>query len=404
MTGHKEKGSKTESKQSESKDSSALVRDIGFEFYRKGDLETALSAMAVAYKLKPSSPFLRMRVDKIRSELGVESPAVAKADAYSEGASYGNTASSSQSSIQLLSQDQYSVMYEAFRKAAESDWNAQKKQFLSRKVELETITKKINDAYKQKRGLSVIRSGDGEGSFLSRRLTTCEKELFYLCARGSLRLHFGHQDYKYNDLDFWANEIFSAFVSSDIITSARDEGSVDRLVTKDHGLDFRSMVGQIAGSIVPYTIALKSGNLVYESGYLHRDLIPYYHDLLRDKKVILIGPNDESFAERFGGYFGCSVTNVISIPGQYVVEKLNLGKPLYPYFYQEILSRLFDLDLSGKICLVGAGLAGKVFCSKIAQNGGIGLDVGSMMDAWSGKKARKYHTSDFLDASSVIKC
>ncbi|MDN3526610.1 hypothetical protein QWY79_15165 [Halomonas sabkhae] len=382
-----------------SKDRSALIRDIGLEFYRKGDLDTALAATQVAYKLKPASRFLRMRVEKIRSELPTDWQSGVKPATKPEA----SDPPQGQLPIKLLSRDEYARMYEPFREASHSIWLKEKTRFLAERVNLDNIIQRIEKAYQSRTGLSVIRSGDGEGSFLARCASGCERDLFYLCARGSLRLHFGHQNYKYDDLNFWANEIYSAFVSSDIITSARDESTVERLLKAGHDMDFRSMVGQIAGSIVPYLIAQRHGNDVYPSGYLHRDLIPHYRNLLKGKEVVLLGPNDQAFADDFATHYDCSITGVITIPGQYTVEKAKLKKALYPFYYQSALSRLYEMDLRGKVCLVGAGLAGKVFCSRIAQLGGIGLDVGSMMDAWSGKKARKYHTSEFLDASSVQK-
>lgn len=383
---------------STTQDKATFIRNIGFYFYRNGDLDSALSAMKLACKLKPGSPFLMKRVDKIKAE--IES---ASQGAIVDGEKSKRVIASKKLYVSRHSQEDYASMYEEFREAAVAYWEANKEKFTLNKIGIENVVDKIEKAYKNQKGLSVIRSGDGEGSFLSRRFSACHQDLFYLCARGSLRLHFGHQDFSYDDLDFWSNELLSAFMSSDIITSARDEGSVDRLLAKHHGFDFRSMVGQIAGSIIPCSIAKKLGNLVYESGYLHRDLIPYYQELFKNKEVVLIGPNDEKFAEHFEAYFDCTVTDILTIPGQYVVEKEGLKQPLFPDLYQSTLSRLLELDVSGKMCLVGAGLAGKVFCSKIALKGGVGLDVGSMMDAWVGRKARKYHTSEFLGASTVIK-
>jgi hypothetical protein len=117
--------------------------------------------------------------------------------------------------------------------------------------------------------------------------------------------------------------------------------------------------------------------------------------------VVLIGPNENDFAHNFSKHYSCRVTDVITIPGQHVVEGRNLKEPLYPNLYQQTLTEVHQLDVKGKLCLVGAGLAGKVFCSKIAAMGGVALDVGSMMDAWAGKKARKYHDETFLNKVAV---
>ncbi|MBW5799004.1 hypothetical protein [Halomonas elongata] len=389
--------SEKENREKSDNDLAVTLRNIGIEFYKEGDHASALSAMEVAFKLKPNSPFLRKRVDKLRTEVGgIKSGKLSQEEKK-------NDAPFPQRPMKTVSQDHYVSAYEAFRKSACEVWSAKYEAMKANYCNLGDVVAKIETAYKNNESLSVIRSGDGEGSLLYRFSSGYDEELFYLCARGSLRLHFGPQNYKYDDLFFWANELLSAFMSSDVITSARNGSAVDNLLSNDHEFDFRSKVGQLAGSLVPHSIALNNGRAIYPTGHLHRDLIPCYKDLFYGKTVILIGPNGNSFAKEFSEYFGCEVSDIITIPGQYIVEKGELKRSLYPDFYQKTLLDIFDLQLKGKLCLVGAGLAGKVYCSKIAAMGGVALDVGSMMDAWAGKKARKYHSSSFLERSSVSK-
>lgn len=387
--------SKKEFQGESEKDLSAVLRDLGLEFYSSGDRATALSAMEVASKLKPNSPFLKKRVSKIRSEIDGEISKGSSEQKERNDVPFPNLL------MKTVSQDYYISAYDSFRENACKVWSDNREVYKANTCKLKDVTSKIENAYKNKKKLSVIRSGDGEGSLLYRFFPGNDNELFYLCSRGSLRLHFGPQDYKYNDLFFWANEIFSAFITSDVITSARNSEAVESLLVSDHEYDFRSMVGQIAGSLVPHDLAINNGQSIYSSGHLHRDLVPHYKELLYDKDVILIGPNGKGFADNFSSFFDCRVSDVITIPGQYIVEKGGVKYPLYPDFYQKVLLDIMNLQLRGKLCLVGAGLAGKVYCSKIASRGGVAIDVGSMMDAWAGKKARKYHTSGFLERSSL---
>jgi hypothetical protein len=40
---------------------------------------------------------------------------------------------------------------------------------------------------------------------------------------------------------------------------------------------------------------------------------------------------------------------------------------------------------------------GKYYCDLIRRRGGMAIDVGSMMDVWVGKSARRYQTAEFIE-------
>lgn len=48
----------------------------------------------------------------------------------------------------------------------------------------------------------------------------------------------------------------------------------------------------------------------------------------------------------------------------------------------------------GEVWLVAAGFLGKIYCDLIRQRGGIGLDVGSIVDYWMGFSTRIYHGAE----------
>ena len=41
-------------------------------------------------------------------------------------------------------------------------------------------------------------------------------------------------------------------------------------------------------------------------------------------------------------------------------------------------------DIEGRICLVGAGVVGKIYCNWFRDRGGISIDIGSVFDSWAG--------------------
>jgi hypothetical protein len=59
----------------------------------------------------------------------------------------------------------------------------------------------------------------------------------------------------------------------------------------------------------------------------------------------------------------------------------------YPAAFERILAEL-SKPHHGRLFLVAGGLLGKFYCAAIRANGGIALDIGSLVDAWTGHQTR----------------
>lgn len=64
------------------------------------------------------------------------------------------------------------------------------------------------------------------------------------------------------------------------------------------------------------------------------------------------------------------------------------GMNHYPDQYYDIRRSLGGWDIKGNLCLVGAGIAGKIYNSWFKDKGGISLDIGNVFDLWAGKATR----------------
>ena len=60
----------------------------------------------------------------------------------------------------------------------------------------------------------------------------------------------------------------------------------------------------------------------------------------------------------------------------------------FPKVHTEIKNQLLSQDNCGKLCLYGAGLAGKDLGLYFKQSGGVAFDIGSVFDHWIGKQTR----------------
>lgn len=78
-----------------------------------------------------------------------------------------------------------------------------------------------------------------------------------------------------------------------------------------------------------------------------------------------------------------------AVPGEYHYRGRADSLRHYPERFEELLEQL-EVPVPGMLYLVGAGILGKIYCAEIKARGGIAIDVGGLMDLWSGLAARGY--------------
>lgn len=157
------------------------------------------------------------------------------------------------------------------------------------------------------------------------------------------------------------------------------------------------------GSLSNATLA----NKVLTSCHIHSDL--HVWDLYRQafsnlKRISVISCHDLS--EPLALRFGLQVADWIKIPAEHVWRGMFgdsglADENLYPVVFNRILNDL--APARGEVFLVAAGFLGKLFCDRICQRGGIGIDVGSVADLWAGHLTRNIAQSEFdFDVSSSL--
>lgn len=72
------------------------------------------------------------------------------------------------------------------------------------------------------------------------------------------------------------------------------------------------------------------------------------------------------------------------IPGEKGHHPDSEGPAHYPVVYEQTLAWIEHEAGPGRLFLVGAGILGKIYCDAIRQQGGVAIDVGSVMDLCSG--------------------
>ena len=127
------------------------------------------------------------------------------------------------------------------------------------------------------------------------------------------------------------------------------------------------------------------------SAHYHLErLSPFLDRLLsRTRFVGVVSPHPhlaDALARRHGGLQTASYT----VPGEGRLPThaaARAAAPHYPVLFGEIMAQV-SVPFRGAVFLVGAGLLGKIYCSRIRTLGGIALDIGSLGDAWMGFDTR----------------
>jgi hypothetical protein len=60
------------------------------------------------------------------------------------------------------------------------------------------------------------------------------------------------------------------------------------------------------------------------------------------------------------------------------------GPKHFPDQFNQVRRWVTKVPVEGNLCLVGAGVAGKLYCSWFKDRGGIAIDCGSAFDSWAG--------------------
>ena len=108
---------------------------------------------------------------------------------------------------------------------------------------------------------------------------------------------------------------------------------------------------------------------------------------------------DEAFKQRYG------IKNVYSFiiaPEMYYTSGYE-GPRHFPDQYEEIKEWVKTIPVKGNLCLVGAGVVGKIYNNWFRDHGGISMDIGSIMDSWAGKRTRgQGRGMDIIDETNKL--
>jgi len=251
----------------------------------------------------------------------------------------------------------------------------------------------LQAAIAERRPLSLIRLGDGEGRFLLGRRPELHGPLAKDEAQSIAALMwsvwFGADIRGETRLEEIMTTLDAAIGEADILGLPL----ADRLASDDANFGYLAVLEHHVAKLAPRT----DGLLVDASCNIALDRIdPFLGRLLRGLDFLgLISPHPE-LAGRLRRHLGIGEVISYDIPGEG-----RLGRPReaadrgrhFPAVYDRIMAEL-TVPRSGAVFLVAGGLLGKLYCARIRQLGGIAIDIGAIADAWMGINTRGPHLDD----------
>jgi hypothetical protein len=257
----------------------------------------------------------------------------------------------------------------------------------------------IRRAIEARAPLSLIRVGDGEGNIL----TGSRREFPALSVhseRAILRMMFGCEDFSPHQVDLMRADLEEAIIGADILgvsDAARLERMRLRLAIGHANLDVRGLSGSIESVSgvrrVLEVAGKRPGALV--SNLVHRYMAGRYKSLFSGLDFLgYVAPYN--LDALFLANFNVDRVEGYLIPNQ-ASNGIGEGAKWFPAQYAALLDQLM-IPHRGAVFLVAAGFLGKSICHHIKTLGGVGIDVGSMIDVWTGRGVRKYHDAAFIAA------
>ncbi len=245
------------------------------------------------------------------------------------------------------------------------------------------VVRLIKQAQERQQAMSIIRLGDGESAVVGYPEFTPIKEFEYF-----LKIFFGANKLDELQQQQFVRMVRQAVSAADVIGVTSGE-AVTRFTIVRHFMSYFDLA--------------RSDTLITNLS-LHRQLQEenLYGRLLEGQKEIgIITCRDVD--QQLKDVFKIEQIAVYKIPEEAnFAAKGTVVARHFPDRFEELRQTL-KVNRPGMLFLVGAGPLGKVYCQWIKERGGIGLDIGSMFDAWAGLATRKFMRTEMGDLNSQYK-
>lgn len=264
------------------------------------------------------------------------------------------------------------------------------------------VSAQIQWALKQRKPLSLIRVGDGEG----RALAVAERgdndpqmqsfqDMFVY--QNGLPLSPG-------DTKHFCNAMRSAVLAADIVgfRFGKPDASDNVLIGAMIEAGKSSLAVGVLGAREFLQTHLAAGSFrtsVLVGKLIYAPLLARLPDLVQASQGVIVITGREVLKTPFERQLGGRLLKFLKVPiecchqrDQSPEQQVSPTEAHYPATYRGVMEALQG-DLRGVLVLVGAGLFGKTYCHRAQQSGAVAVDLGSGFDLLAGQRTRPAHSA-----------
>lgn len=223
----------------------------------------------------------------------------------------------------------------------------------------------IQQKQKDKEAFSFVRYGDGESIILD---TNSEKKEFVL------KRQLGYIPSEEEKIKI-ENNLVESYIKCDLI--GLPEGK--HLQRED---DWSHSIDVLSKKVTIGLLKVTSIDICYDLLYEDK-----FKDILQDQETVNYISCRNIDVELKRKYNIKRVNSFIIAPEQKFTSGYT-GAKHYPTQFNLIHQWVKSIPCKGNICLVGAGVIGKIYNIWFKEQGGISLDLGGVFDLWAGKCTR----------------
>ncbi len=252
-------------------------------------------------------------------------------------------------------------------------------------VTTDRVAQEIGRAIDERRGFSLVRLGDGEGAHA--RIDAIDEARFahlyrHIRADWAAALFGGNFDPVKTGYSSVVSTLMDVSMEADVV-------GVPYMSWVEHEYNISSLRG------VPcllnahrYLLANPPAKKpLICNQIIHIDLFSrgFIEPIMRKAKSLSLISCLSGLPEVVKSNFGLDEVDLYKIPGEKYSEHLRSAESMegvhFPYVYWDITRRL-SKPLHGRVFLIAAGTLAKFYAATIKRNGGIALDLGSLVDGW----------------------
>ncbi|MDJ0554398.1 MAG: FkbM family methyltransferase [Microcoleaceae cyanobacterium MO_207.B10] len=245
----------------------------------------------------------------------------------------------------------------------------------------ENILTFIIECLERKSPFSLIRINDGEGCLMGYETSFSYEEVF----ENLLEIQFGKdciQNLTEDVLRSLKHQMITAIHNCNVL------GLPFNFIHRRNNIACSHCFIELS---IDFVSSIYRGDILICSANIHRSLYTENQLLLLLKKLSgKIGFITGRDISKFLSDNGIEEYFLIEVPAE---QRFSNKKDSshFPKRFKEIMKLISTSDeIQGRLFFVGAGVLGKIYCNAIKQNGGMAIDIGSILDAWAEVPTRGY--------------